>query len=422
MDLIKYSKFLSKDLSQFLKDLEKGIGIESKELPQKNLVPTGTRIILNENGLIREYYKHSNGKFYLLGGGGESGSAKEIELRKTETYIQWKLTDSEEWNNLIAISELKGGDGTDGINGIDGINGTDGEEIELRVDSGYIQWKYLSAVSWTNLIALSLLKGDTGNTGATGAAGQGINHIGFTSTTAISELPNEAGETDTYTIWGDVSETINLGTFTVYNGADGNDGSDGVDGTNGTNGSDGADGVGVPTGGTTGQVLAKKTNTNYDTEWIDTSSGGGSSDGLIYIIKNADESKSNNGTPTDDNTLKFTTEANTKYLIRIVMGYTINSSSTLKIVFNHTGTTTTFRALDFIFQDDYGSDSRYNTTNIYTNYVRSNSGNNGKLLVDSIFLDVGSSGGVFSIQWSQNYENTGSTVIRAGSYLAYKIL
>jgi len=42
-------------------------------------------------------------------------------------------------------------------------------------------------------------------------------------------------------------------------------------------GKDGAPGVGVPTGGTTGQVLKKKSNTNYDTEWGD---GGGSEHGI----------------------------------------------------------------------------------------------------------------------------------------------
>lgn len=41
-------------------------------------------------------------------------------------------------------------------------------------------------------------------------------------------------------------------------------------------GADGADGVGVPTGGTTGQVLAKASATDYDTGWVDASSGGGS--------------------------------------------------------------------------------------------------------------------------------------------------
>ena len=36
----------------------------------------------------------------------------------------------------------------------------------------------------------------------------------------------------------------------------------------------GADGLGVPAGGTTGQILAKKTDNDYDTEWIDAPSGG----------------------------------------------------------------------------------------------------------------------------------------------------
>ena len=51
--------------------------------------------------------------------------------------------------------------------------------------------------------------------------GQPIDHVSFTSTTALSGLPNEPGEIDTYTVWGDVGETINLGTFDVYNGNDG---------------------------------------------------------------------------------------------------------------------------------------------------------------------------------------------------------
>lgn len=41
----------------------------------------------------------------------------------------------------------------------------------------------------------------------------------------------------------------------------------GIAGVNGTNGTNGTNGVGVPTGGTTGQVLAKNSNTNYDTLW-----------------------------------------------------------------------------------------------------------------------------------------------------------
>jgi hypothetical protein len=38
----------------------------------------------------------------------------------------------------------------------------------------------------------------------------------------------------------------------------------------------GTNGTGVPTGGTTGQVLAKNSNTNFDTAWVTASGGGGS--------------------------------------------------------------------------------------------------------------------------------------------------
>jgi hypothetical protein len=45
----------------------------------------------------------------------------------------------------------------------------------------------------------------------------------------------------------------------------------------GPTGNQGENGVGVITGGTTGQVLAKKSNADYDTEWVNQSGGGGGS-------------------------------------------------------------------------------------------------------------------------------------------------
>ena len=42
----------------------------------------------------------------------------------------------------------------------------------------------------------------------------------------------------------------------------------------------GGGGIGVPTGGTTGQVLAKINNTNYNTQWVNPSSGGGAVDSV----------------------------------------------------------------------------------------------------------------------------------------------
>ena len=49
--------------------------------------------------------------------------------------------------------------------------GEDGDNIELRVDSGFIQWKLTQASTWINLVALSAITGPTGATGATGGTG-----------------------------------------------------------------------------------------------------------------------------------------------------------------------------------------------------------------------------------------------------------
>lgn len=57
--------------------------------------------------------------------------------------------------------------------------------------------------------------------------------------------------------------------FDVMNGVDGAPGQDGATGPQGPAGQ------GVPAGGTTGQVLKKKSATDYDTEWADESGGGG---------------------------------------------------------------------------------------------------------------------------------------------------
>lgn len=50
-------------------------------------------------------------------------------------------------------------------------------------------------------------------------------------------------------------------------------GGTGPQGPPGAAGADGANGVGVPTGGNTGQVLVKASNTNYDTAWSTVTSG-----------------------------------------------------------------------------------------------------------------------------------------------------
>ena len=56
--------------------------------------------------------------------------------------------------------------------------------------------------------------------------------------------------------------------FTIARGKTGPQGAQGQTGAKGKTGPQGPTGPGVAAGGKTGQVLAKKSNTNYDTEWI----------------------------------------------------------------------------------------------------------------------------------------------------------
>jgi len=71
---------------------------------------------------------------------------------------------------------------------------------------------------------------------------------------AAGTLPTDA------TKWGIVASKGDAG-------AAGTNGVDGADST--VPGPAGDDGVGIPVGGSTGQVLAKNSGTDYDTEWVD---------------------------------------------------------------------------------------------------------------------------------------------------------
>jgi hypothetical protein len=63
----------------------------------------------------------------------------------------------------------------------------------------------------------------------------------------------------------------------------------GANGTSGTNGTNGTNGVGVPTGGSTGQVLSKADNTNYNTTWV--TLGAGTGDMVLALAQTVTGSK-----------------------------------------------------------------------------------------------------------------------------------
>lgn len=97
-------------------------------------------------------------------------------------------------------------------------------------------------------------------------------------TSAIPTQTNNSGKfltTDGTTLsWG----TIAAGA-TGPAGPQGPAGTNGAQGPAGTNGAPGAPGVGVPVGGTVGQVLAKINSTDYNTQWVNQTGGVGT---MVY--------------------------------------------------------------------------------------------------------------------------------------------
>lgn len=79
---------------------------------------------------------------------GPGGGGREIQLRATSTYIQWRYVGDAAWTNLVALSSLQGAPGQ---NGTDGVNGA---SVQMRVNGGYFQYKLTTDTTWTNLVAV----------------------------------------------------------------------------------------------------------------------------------------------------------------------------------------------------------------------------------------------------------------------------
>ena len=114
---------------------------------------------------------------------------------------------------------INGRDGVDGINGIDGIDGNDltVDQIVYNND-GTFTWMFSDGTSYVTP-DLKGPKGDEGEQGVKGDQGISVHHIKGTSTTDSEGDFGSFGEIDTYTVYGDAAETINLGYFRVNNGA-----------------------------------------------------------------------------------------------------------------------------------------------------------------------------------------------------------
>ena len=126
-----------------------------------------------ENG--KDGANGSDGKNGINGTNGTDGkngidgkdgiNAKNIEVQRAETHIQWRY-EGDEWQNLVAISDITG---PAGQNGKDGANG---KTPEFRVNENTLQWRYVGDEIWLNLYDLTALKGADGRDGADGINGK----------------------------------------------------------------------------------------------------------------------------------------------------------------------------------------------------------------------------------------------------------
>lgn len=81
----------------------------------------------------------------------ETPASHPVELRASETHLQWRPEGTNAWADLVALADLGGGDGTG--------NAT----IEMRISDDYIQYRNEGETTWQNLLDVSTLGGGEGD-------------------------------------------------------------------------------------------------------------------------------------------------------------------------------------------------------------------------------------------------------------------
>lgn len=189
-------------------------------------------------------------------------------------------------------------------------------------------------------------------------------------------------------------------------------------GPTGPAGADGADGVGVPAGGTTGQVLTKTSSTDYATEWATPAAGGA----WTYAIKPESTARASTTTLAMDPHLVLPVAANTKYTFVARIYYYVPSAADLKITIAGPAIPDTWRLAYQRHGIIPGGSSIQNiaaVTGYETAGVNVLTSSSGEAYYEfSGRFWPGSTAGDFGISWAQVTSSTLELLIQAGSYLA----
>lgn len=95
------------------------------------------------------------------------GGAAYIDMRVDSGWIQFQNEEDGEWFNLIEVAALQGPPGDPGEDGADStVPGPPGPAVEFNVSATHIQYRYVGDTEWVDLIALADLKGADGEDGA----------------------------------------------------------------------------------------------------------------------------------------------------------------------------------------------------------------------------------------------------------------
>lgn len=209
----------------------------------------------------------------IYNGDADDGATFTPTVTQVAGGYQLSWTNDKGLPNPQSVTIMNGTDGSDGSDGTDGDNGATFTPIVTPITGGY-------ELSWTNDAGLEnpqtiyINNGTDGFTPTVSAVrvANGVMITVTNRTGSVTQLVNDGqpgqagakGTTFTPTVtpisggyqlsWTNDGGAQNPDTISIYNGQPGQ---------------------GVPAGGTTGQVLAKSSDSDYATSWIDPPQGGG---------------------------------------------------------------------------------------------------------------------------------------------------